>query len=375
MRSTARSFGPLLLVTSVFGLVVACGSSDSTFQDGDDSLNGAASSSGFGGNGEGSSGSNGSSGNGGGDTCVADETLADLAPAYLFFLFDVSGSMGRQGYGNPDQKWNPVTTAFKGFVGSERSTGISASLTLFPNLAPNMACEEDAYKTPNVPLTALPNESPFSSALPDPDGLGTPTEGTPTLYALKGLLPGAREHAQKHPDAKTVVVLVTDGEPRGCSGNNINAIGELVEEYASVVPTYVIGVGTAVNNLNKIAEKGGTKEAIRIDVGNPTETQKQFADTIDAIRRKSLSCELAIPQPPDGQTLDLNKVNVSYTPSGGTKQALSYDAKCGAGGWRFDDEASPTKIVLCDSVCDSIKADPRGRVAVEFGCARRDGPK
>lgn len=375
MRFRARSLGPLVLVTSLVGLVIACGSEGSTFQDGDDSLNGGASSGDFGSSGsEGSSGSSGSSsssGSSGGEACAAQEAVAQRAPAYLFFVFDVSGSMGRDPWGDPTEKWEPVTAAFKGFVGSPSATGIHASLTLFPDTT-NPHCSESSYTTPDVPLTALPNEAPFVAALPSANNLGTSTQGTPTLPALKGVLPAAKAHADAHPEAKTVVVLVTDGEPQRCDGNTISNIGDEVEKYKDVVPTYVIGVGTAVNNLNTIAAKGGTKEAIRIDVGDPSVTQKQLADTIDAIRLKSLSCELAIPPPPAGETLDFGKINVSYTPSGGAKQALAYDATCAGNGWRFDNEGSPTKIVLCDSTCDTMKADPAGVVGVEFGCARRE---
>jgi hypothetical protein len=118
-------------------------------------------------------------------------------------------------------------------------------------------------------------------------------------------------NALAHPDAKTVVVLVTDGEPNNCTDssipaadrNNIANIGAEVEKYKDIVPTYVIGVGTSVTNLNTIAQKGGTNAAIQIDVGNPSVTEKQLGDTIDAIRLKALSCELAIPPAPNGETL------------------------------------------------------------------------
>ena len=45
----------------------------------------------------GSSGSSGSSGGDGG-ACAAQEAVAERAPAYLYFVFDVSGSMGRDPY-------------------------------------------------------------------------------------------------------------------------------------------------------------------------------------------------------------------------------------------------------------------------------------
>ncbi|HVH44477.1 MAG TPA: hypothetical protein VM925_19120, partial [Labilithrix sp.] len=194
----------------------------------------------------------------------------------------------------------------------------------------------------------------------------------------------AKANALAHPEAKTVVVLVTDGEPGGCTDLSIpasdrNTIANIVAEvakYKDLVPTYVVGVGTSLNNLNSIAANGGTAAAIQIDVGDPSVTEKQLVDTIDSIRLKALSCELGIPAAPEGQTLDYAKVNVAYTPASGGKQALAYDATCQTGGWRFDEPNKPGRIVLCPALCDTVKADPKGVVGVEFGCARREsGPK
>jgi len=306
-----------------------------------------------------------------GGACAAQEAVAERAPAYLYFVFDVSGSMGRAPWGDPTEKWDPVTAAFEGFLASPEATGISAAMTLFPDTV-NDHCSTSSYTTPDVPLTALPNVAPFAAALPLAKNLGTDEHGTPTLPALKGVLPSAKANALAHPEAKTVVVLVTDGEPNNCSGNSIENIEAEVEKYKDLVPTYVIGVGTSVTNLNRIASKGGTGSAIQIDVGQPSVTEKQLTDTINAIRLKSLSCELAIPSPPSGETLDYGKINVSYTPSKGTKQTLAYDTACTAGGWRFDSESNPTKIILCESLCDTVKDDPSGVVSVEFGCTRRE---
>lgn len=368
--------------TSLVGLAFACGDSADKAEFGEADINGSPNGNGNGngngdpnnggfGNDDPNDGADGSVGNvGDGGACAAQTANAERKPVYIYFLFDKSGSMGDGDHGDPEKKLYPVSKAFKSFLGSSRAEGIQAAMTLFPNTEAN-ACNVSSYEKLDVALTALPNAKPFADALPNTSQLGDSGDGTPTLPALKGLLPTAKANADAHPEAKTVVVLITDGDPQKCDGNTVENIGKEVAKYKDAVPTYVIGVGKSLTKLNDIADKGGTEKAILIDVGDPSITEKQFADKIDEIRLKSLSCDLDIPAPPAGETLDFNKINVSYTPSDGPKKLLGYDAKCESGGWRFDDPSKPSKIVLCTSVCDAVKEDPKGTVGVEFGCARR----
>lgn len=355
-------------------LFAACGGESSESLDEDDSSNGKDGSNNGGFGNDPSKTADGSAGTtDDGKSCVAQATQAERKPVYIYFLFDKSGSMGDGDNGDPKKKWYPVTKAFTGFVGSDRAEGIEAALTFFPNTEAN-SCATTSYEKPAVPLTPLPNATPFTNAMPDTKHLGNTDQATPTLPALKGLLPVAKANADAHPEAKTIVVLITDGSPMQCSGNNLENIGNEVEKYKDSVPTHVILVGISKKTQPKwdvIAEKGGSGKSILVDVGDPTATEKQLFDTIDEIRLKSVSCELDIPAPPSGQTLDFDKINVSYTPGGGAKKPLGYDAKCESDGWRFDDANKPTKIVLCTSLCDAVKEDPKGAVDVEFGCARR----
>lgn len=378
---------------SLAALAFACGGSSTDAEFDDAELNGSPNVNGNG-NGDGNGSGNGDSkgdpdfgndppdGSVGsvddGGACAAQTAEAERKPVYIYFLFDKSGSMGDGTHGDPEKKLFPVSKAFKAFLGSSRAEGIQAAMTLFPNTEKN-ACSVSSYEKLDVPVTALPNAKPFSDALPKTSELGGTSEGTPTLPALRGVLPVAKANADAHPEAKTVVVLITDGDPNNCTGqnvksgdkNNLENIGKEVEKYKDTVPTYVIGVGN-LTKLNSIAEKGGTEKAIIVEVNDdPSVTEKQFADKIDEIRLKALSCELDIPAPPAGEKLDFDKINVSYTPSSAAKKLLAYDPSCKGDGWRFDDASAPTKIVLCTSTCGAVKDDPKGTIGVEFGCERR----
>ncbi len=97
--------------------------------------------------------------------------------------------------------------------------------------------------------------------------------------------------------------------------------------------------------------------------------------TIAAGIVNKLSCEY-VPTPPSGKTLDPAKVNVNFTPAGGTPEAILQDNNkpCdqGADGWQWD--PSKTKILLCGATCDKVKADDNGQIDLEFGCATKVVP-
>jgi hypothetical protein len=87
----------------------------------------------------------------------------------------------------------------------------------------------------------------------------------------------------------------------------------------------------------------------------------------------ALGCEYGIPNPPSGQP-DFGKVNVQFTPPNGSPTLLKkvLDApSCtsASGGWHYDNEAAPTKIILCDSSCTAIQSFAGAQVQVQLGCA------
>ena len=92
------------------------------------------------------------------------------------------------------------------------------------------------------------------------------------------------------------------------------------------------------------------------------------------VKGSKLTCELALPTPSTG-TLDPGKVNVSIvTPTGTTTlYKVSGAAACDLnGGWYYDDEQAPTKVLLCPASCDAAaQAGANGdpvQIDVLFGC-------
>ncbi len=100
-----------------------------------------------------------------------------------------------------------------------------------------------------------------------------------------------------------------------------------------------------------------------------------FNSVATAVERASrISCDLAIPTPPAGQILDPRRINVAIVgastsiPLGNIRGA----AACGAtGGWYYDDEAAPRRVILCPASCERAQAEVRSgsaEVQVQFGC-------
>jgi hypothetical protein len=83
---------------------------------------------------------------------------------------------------------------------------------------------------------------------------------------------------------------------------------------------------------------------------------------------------------PTGMMVDITKVNVQYIPGGGgmTEDILhaSTAANCHPtnGGWYYDNNANPTKILMCPATCAKIEADDLGQIDILLGCETIDIP-
>jgi len=380
------------------GLVSACGDGLPESQVNEGANTGASSSTGgnghstagtlnLGGNGIGASssgGSDGPSGTGGVESCAAATQQAELAPVYLVFLLDESGSMGDGEHGDRTKKWDPVTSALNAFFADPESAGITASLSVFPlnkNKGKGVAtqnqpadCEAAKYGKPEVTPRALPDDMAFSAAIA---ALDPPNEfGTPTHPALSGTIEYAESLLKEDPSRKVAIVMVTDGDPVSCQGNTIDNTAKAAAAVADRIPTYVIGVGDSLTSLDAIAAGGGTDKAFIVKSDDPKQTpeqtRKDLLDAVNLIRGKAISCDLPLPAPPAGKKLDPEKVNVQFTADGQDPTSLKYGADCtGDTAWHYDDATKPTKVLLCDDTCTAITADPKGKLDVVFGCVER----
>lgn len=306
-----------------------------------------------------------SGGAGGSTTCVATSKKAEPTPLDIILLLDWSESM--QG-----ASWSGTTTALQSFFNDPLSAGINAGLVFSPTIkpgGPDNPCDPAFYKTLDVPIASLPgNAFNLTNAMPaDAVGYATPMYGS-----LSGALMAATAYQDAHPTHKVVVVMTGDGDYNTC-GENINSIAAWAKSALDYngVRTYVIAVESAsfvFGNLEQVAEQGGTGQVY------DAQDIDDFAAKMAEIRQAALGCDFEIPPPPAEEMLVPNEVNFTYTP-GGTGTPITLPRADNLGdcgdqpGWYYDNNQSPTKIIVCPASCATIQNDSMAEVAVAFGCA------
>jgi von Willebrand factor type A domain len=358
--------------------------------------------------------------------CKKSSSDGRKAAVHLVFSFDVTGSMcylpvdGRgipefldDGNGNPvpnpafassctrpDTKWTQVKSGLKNFFEKTQDPDLSVSLITwsarFDQSGATQYCDGSKFNSSLIPATTtLPSTLPGGKLDMVKPGGATPTAGaiagaSKYIEGVKGSLDGGR----------VVLVLVTDGEPNICPGNvddlgaaqeaarrgnsgplNQIAAGSLTASEGAAqtlnrkgTPTYVIGVGSELANLNKIAAAGGTKSAVVISNSNPTQVGKQLLEQLEKIRGEVSGCSIRISAPAEGE-LDFAKVNLTFeTPNGVVAKPYSQDCK-DPNGWKYNvapgGAEKPSRIELCDASCKESKANPSTKIQLVFGCVSK----
>jgi len=348
----------------------------------------------------------------GGTVCEETSAETELAPLYLAFAFDVSGSMGALDrpywWHDPERKWRPVVEATKAFFEEPSLERMNASMVLFPvEGGGGRRCDSATYETPDVPMTELPSMAfgEVLSAYEEEVGAGLAggrwRGGTPTFAVLEGAGRFLAE-LETDEDGARAVVLVTDGLPQGCD-EELEEVAQAARELSERgIPTYVIGIENptvppaelpagwanwgncsggggdepcpppeTLAALNQIAEAGGTGSAFLIDTSNPTSTKGALLEAIEDIRKSSFPCTLAIPPHPQGLTFAPEEIDVSVG-QGGTIERLDYDEACSSDrSWRYTSADDERAIELCPEACASILSSAGAELQVNFLCAPR----
>ena len=80
-----------------------------------------------------------------------------------------------------------------------------------------------------------------------------------------------------------------------------------------------------------------------------------------------VSCEILIPEPPPGQTVDLNTLAVVYSSNGSVvEEFLRVDsaAECDEHSFYIDNDT----IILCPAACGVVQSDENAKLAVSYDC-------
>jgi hypothetical protein len=310
------------------------------------------------------------------DACVAELIQGEALPVDIYVMFDQSGSMATPvGAGT---RLDAVRAAITAFVGAPESRGLGLGIGYFGHFPiGSTSCNPADYAAPAVGIAALPGGG--QAVLQSLNSIA-PTGETPTGAAIRGACGYAQEYQRAQRGHVVFLLLVTDGVPeapvsmaRGCTPTLEDAVQATTACRAGGPPikTYVLGVGPSLQNLQQIAQAGGTDKAYLVEGGNVAE---QVLAALNQIRlAASIKCELKIPAAPPGKVLDLNFVNLLYSDTRGQRTALyntgdSSGCAASGGGWFYDDPANPQKILLCESTCNAARYDVGGELTYAIGC-------
>ena len=245
------------------------------------------------------------------------------------------------------------------------------------------SCDATAYAKPAADIATLPDAAASIVASIDAQ---TPQGNTPTAPALTGAIQRASDWAKAHPDHRVITVLATDGIPTRCSPTDIDSVSQIARAGVTATPsinTFVIGVfgpddvaANAPDNLNSIAQQGGTQAAFIVDTQQDVTTQ--FLKALDTIRGARLACQFQIPEPSAGSgSLEYDRVNVQFT-NGSQQSDIFYVEsvdQCDAttGGWYYDADPAkggvPKTIIACPTTCTAFQSAASGAsVGIALGC-------
>jgi von Willebrand factor type A domain len=324
-------------------------------------------------------------------TCGGDVFVGKSVPLDIYIMFDQSGSMcacldpgaGQlcRPSGCTTTRLDAVRQAIEEFVVDPNSAGIGVGLGVFGQQdIGQTSCDDAVYGEPAVSVGTLPEQA---SLLSDALSQLAPTGETPTGPALRGACAYARDYRATVPGHQVVLLLLTDGRPEApstCNGGAGTCCPTLDDAVQAAdqcrnqvgVRTFVLGVGPLLDNLQQIAVAGGTDQAYLVQSGD---VGAQVLQALNRIRGSAaIPCELSLPEPPLGDSLALDEVNLEYEADECARtpfSSVASAADCGDDdGWYYDDPASPNRILLCPRSCDRVSG-PGGNLYYSVGCATR----
>jgi hypothetical protein len=324
--------------------------------------------------------------------CANSSVATEAAPLDIYVMFDRSCSMScpaEQGgpglccIGGPNPRIAQVRSAMEQFFNNPKSAGISVGIGYFGDFAiGNASCNPQDYADAAVGIAPLPQNTP---ALVASLQQAQPTGETPTGAAIRGACIYSTQWKQQNPGHGLVILLVTDGMPEAPSSGR-RCMPTLQDAQAAAqeclqqqsIPTYVLGVGANLDNLEAIAQSGGTNHAYLTN--GAADVSGTILDALNQIRDSAaVPCKFKIPPPPAGDQLNPAEVNVTYNDAGGTPHIVpgaGSSTNCANGGWYYDNAQNPTTVELCPSSCDEVTASlvagaVLGRpahISLVFGC-------
>lgn len=308
--------------------------------------------------------------------CAGALYEGEIIPLDLYVMFDQSGSMATViDEATAETRMDAVSRAMEEFLLDWQSSGIGVGLGHFGHMPlGETSCNEDDYAEPLVTIERLPDNA--EAVVSTLDAL-EPTGETPTGAAIRGACQVTSAWKADHPGTVVANLLVTDGEPKApisskdgsCDPRLEDAVAAAAECADAGVPSYVLGVGPSLENLDSIAEAGKTEGAYLV----AQDSSQGVLDALNAIRGAAqLPCEFDVHESDGGGTLDYEKTDVVVMDDECVVRRIAHvtsaeDCDDGSGGWYFNDSTGERRIVLCDRSCADVR-QPDAEFFYSVGC-------
>jgi len=338
-------------------------------------------------------------------SCTGWSAEGENLPATLELVVDVSFSMTEQAPGTNQSKWEVTHDALRDAVDA-----LPASVAVGVLYYPNMDVQLSATSQPidacvnideMVPIQQLgeadsQQRNAIQRSLDDAQTAGyTPTHDAYQYALNEGLIPYVGSGDQKF------MLLITDGAPtmsEGCNSGDATQgqvldmptqpiIDEVTAARAQGIRTFVIGSPGSEESseetggdmrpwLSRAATEGGTASAgCAVDGPNFCHMDMTQEEDFGAALRQGLAniagqvvdtCTFAVPEPPNGETIDPTLTNLVVTWGSGSASLFLPDnvGACDVG-WTFNEDGL---VELCPTTCNEVKLDEGATVQLTFGC-------
>ncbi|HYO96152.1 MAG TPA: VWA domain-containing protein [Polyangiaceae bacterium] len=290
--------------------------------------------------------------------------VVTVRPADIIFAIDSSGSM--------DEEIEFVQTYMNGFSQQIVASGVDARVIVIG---------ERGAICIGAPLGS--GQCPNDSRPPAYVHVTSPVDSHDALNVIIESYPTWRQHLR--PEATKSIVVVTDDDAVDDEDEDTpnNSAAEFQANLAALDPVMFAswtlnGVFCFTNCAQAAAVGQVYKDLVAATMGVAGDLCLQdFKPVFDKLAEKivttsgtEIECEWPFPAAPAGQAFSGDLVEVHRTAAAVTSdlEQVSSAAACGPGGWHFDSQLNPTKIIACANTCTEIQAQEGGQIDVVFGC-------
>jgi Mg-chelatase subunit ChlD len=298
------------------------------------------------------------------ETCYMGVEAAERKRLDMYLVIDANVTIPYSG------AWDVAADGVRMFLEAPASKGIGVGLRFYGS-----ECNTDAYLEPTVEVGKLPDAQ---AELIAGTMLSADYQASPMVYALQGGIQHQIDRAERYPDWRQIVVLITDGftQDLQCRNYTLQDVQDAAADgFASDIETFVIGYGAPdtmspiadeilgrFSVLHGIARDGGSREAGSVKFNDDPEV---MANALAKIRRTAQPCSYLFPENADPANINLSYLPNSYVPR------VDRVEECGqlASGFFYAPEGAekPTSVELCPATCRQLQSGDYGAVFY-LGC-------